>query len=52
MGGTCSMQGLDIDIYIYKNKRNAQKILVEKPEGKIPRVRPTRRCEGNVKMGN
>jgi hypothetical protein len=31
-------------------KRNAYKILVEKPEGKRPLGRPTRRWEDKVKM--
>jgi hypothetical protein len=29
---------------------NAYKILIGKPEGKIPLVRPRRRCEDNIKM--
>jgi hypothetical protein len=31
-------------------KRNAYRILVGKPEGKIPAARPRRRCVGNIKM--
>jgi hypothetical protein len=31
-------------------KRNAHRILVEKPEGKTPLGRPRRRWVGNIKM--
>jgi hypothetical protein len=31
-------------------KRNAYNILVEKPEGKRPLGKRTRRCEDNIKM--
>jgi hypothetical protein len=31
-------------------KRNAYRILVEKPEGKRPLGRPKRRCVDNIKM--
>jgi hypothetical protein len=31
-------------------KRNAYRILVGRPEGKRPLVRPRCRCEGNIKM--
>jgi hypothetical protein len=41
MGGACSAHG---------GKRNAYKILVGKPEGKRPLVRPRRRWEDNMKM--
>jgi hypothetical protein len=33
-----------------REKRNACRILVVKPEGKIPLERPRRRCVGNIKM--
>jgi hypothetical protein len=32
------------------NKTNAYKLLVGKPEGKIPLERPRRKSEGNIKM--
>jgi hypothetical protein len=32
-------------------KRNAYRILVEKPEGKRPLVRPRRRWVDNIKIG-
>jgi hypothetical protein len=32
-------------------KRNAYRILTGKPEGKIPLVKPRRRCVDNIKMG-
>jgi hypothetical protein len=32
-------------------KRNAYKILMEKPEGKRPLGRPRHRCVDNIKMG-
>jgi hypothetical protein len=31
--------------------RNAHKILVGKPEGNIPLIRPSHRWEDNIKMG-
>jgi hypothetical protein len=31
-------------------KRNAYRILVRKPERKIPLIRPRRRCMDNIKM--
>jgi hypothetical protein len=33
-----------------EEKRNAYRILVEKPEGKRPLGRPRRRCVDNIKM--
>jgi hypothetical protein len=33
-----------------QDKRSAYRILVEKPEGKIPLERPSRRWEDNIKM--
>jgi hypothetical protein len=42
MGGACSTNG---------DKRNAHRILVGKPEGKIPLGRPISRSVDNIKMG-
>jgi hypothetical protein len=36
----------------YGDKRNAYRILVGKPEGKIPIGRPRRRWVGNIKIGH
>jgi hypothetical protein len=33
-----------------REKRNAYRLLVEKPEGKRPLGRPRRRCVNNIKM--
>ena len=33
-----------------EQSRNAYRVLVKKPEGKVPLVRPRRRCEDNIKM--
>jgi hypothetical protein len=41
MGRACSMNG---------EKRNAYRIFVGKPEGKIPLGRPRHRCVDNIKM--
>jgi hypothetical protein len=41
MGGTCSTNG---------GKRNAYRLLVEKPEGKRPLGRPRSRWVDNIKM--
>jgi hypothetical protein len=43
MGGARSTHG---------DKRNAYRVLVEKPEGKRPLRRPRRRWEVNIKMGH
>jgi hypothetical protein len=41
MGGACSTNG---------KKRNAYRLLVEKPEGKRPLGRPRRRWVDNIRM--
>jgi hypothetical protein len=41
MGGSCSTNG---------EKRNAYRLLVEKPEGKRPLGRPRRRWVDNIRM--
>jgi hypothetical protein len=41
MGGQCSTNG---------EKRNAYRLLVEKPEGKRPLGRPRRRWVNNIRM--
>jgi hypothetical protein len=41
MGRTCSTHG---------GERNAYRILVGKPEGKRPLVRPRRKWDDNIKM--
>jgi hypothetical protein len=41
MGGTCSTNG---------EKRNAYRLLVEKPEGRRPLERPRRRWLDNIRM--
>jgi hypothetical protein len=41
MGGPCSTNG---------EKRNAYRLLVRKPEGKIPLGRPRRRWVDNIRM--
>jgi hypothetical protein len=41
MGGACSTNG---------EKRNANRLLVGKPEGKRPLGRPRRRWEDNIRM--
>jgi hypothetical protein len=41
MGGACGKDG---------DRRGVHRVLVGKPEGKVPLGRPRRRWEGNIKM--